>query len=144
MIYPKSGQGIAVVHPSFFLTFTFIRDAPLHENPIISYIYGRGGEPAYIRRRSYDQAINCNDCFHSFLTFLTMTWERASISSDRASSIPRLMIPSLVATIYTSGFVPIASILFFMQHSSHPSTAMRSSPSWSSSSSGFFRAVSWR
>jgi len=43
-------RGIAVVHPTFFLTFTFILDAPLHENPIVSYIYG--GEPAYIRRRS--------------------------------------------------------------------------------------------
>jgi hypothetical protein len=78
------------------------------------------------------------------LTFLTMTWERASISSDRASSIPRLMIPSLVATMYTSGLVPIASILFFIQHSSHPSTATRFSSSQSSSSSGRFRAVSWR
>ena len=78
------------------------------------------------------------------LTFLTMTWERASISSDRTSSIPRLMIPSLVATMYTSGLVPVASILFFMQHSSHPSTTTRFSSSRSSSSSGRFRAVSWR
>ena len=35
----------------------------------------------------------------SFLIFLTITRERPSISSYRGSSIPRLVIPSLVATM---------------------------------------------